>query len=209
MRPFCLIFAIVRSKGIALATLIAVLTASCATVEITSEPRDAEVFILRPGQNSGKSLGKTPYQGKLSEIVGMAGEGPIILQLRKAGFMPQSIFVPNISGSDLKVSTIMPSSSTETYPDINRVVRLALRAEREILEKRFDAAVASAQEIRKINENATSSYEIEGAVYLLKGDLEKSLASWRKSLAISPDNADATGMVNLIEAKLGRKTPRS
>ena len=183
--------------------------AGCGTVEINSEPREAEIFVLGPGQDKGRPLGKTPFQGALSDMTDIAGEGPLVIQLRKQGYLPQSIFVPNVSGSDLKISLVLPSAKSDSqFTEINRIVRIALRAEREILEKRFDAAMASAQEIRKINENATSSYEIEGAVFLLKGQLEKSLSSWQKSLAIEPQNADALGMVNLIEKKLGRTPAR-
>lgn len=178
--------------------------AGCGTVEIQSEPRDADVFAVTQGQDKGKPLGKTPYKATLSELSKLAGSGPILLQIRKNGFQSQSVVVPDIPGGQLKISTDLKSSTSESFRDINRAVRLALRAEREILEKRFDAALATAQEIRKINESAVISHEIEGAVLMLQGELTKSRESWERSLAIDPDNSDARAMLQLIKEKSGR-----
>jgi len=186
------------------ALMLALAAYGCGTVEIQSEPRDAEVFAITQGQDKGEPLGKTPYKATLSELSKIVGSGPILLQIRKIGFQPQNVIVPDIPGGQLKIATDLKSNISEAYRDINRAVRLALRAEREILEKKFDAALATAQEIRKISENAVSAYEIEGAVLLLQGDLTKSLESWERSLAIDPDNTDARAMAQLIKERLGR-----
>jgi tetratricopeptide (TPR) repeat protein len=180
---------------------------ACGTVEIQSEPRDAEIFAITQGQDKGEPLGSTPYKANLSDLSKIVGSGPILLQIRKNGYQTQSVIVPDIPGSQLKISTDLKSSTTETHRDINRTVRLALRAEREILEKRLDAALATAKEIRQINENAASAYEIEGAVRMLQGDVSKSLESWERSLAIDPENTDARAMIQLLKEKLG--TPSS
>lgn len=194
--------------------LAAVLLAGCATVTVRSLPPGAEVVLVSPAGTS-KLLGKTPYDAKLGDIGGGRNDGPVVVQVKKDGFFEQNFVIPplymgrlTIDASLKQVTTpaaaaAAAASSAMGYADINRLIRMTLLAERQIMQKQLAAALATALEIRKLNENITSSYEIEGAVTFIQADWQRSRVAWQRSLEINPENPDAAAMVRLIEQKLG------
>jgi hypothetical protein len=178
---------------------------ACGTITVTSTPQGAEVALIQPGQDKGNPIGTTPFTSPLSTLTSKVGDGPIILQVRKPGFQAQNFVVPDVSGARLKLATVLPQVNSGAYIDINRIVRLTLQAERQILQNQLDEAIATAVEIRKINENVTSAWEIEGTAQLMKGDFARSRLAWQRSLEIDGDNPDALHMIQLVDEKLGIK----
>jgi predicted negative regulator of RcsB-dependent stress response len=88
---------------------------------------------------------------------------------------------------------------------MNKIVKLVLQAEREIMMKQVDAALKTASNIKAINDNIAMAWEIEGAAYCVKGDLAKAKVSWLRSLEIDPENPETTKMLGTIDEKLGTK----
>ena len=88
---------------------------------------------------------------------------------------------------------------------MNKIIKLILQAERQIMLKQLDEAIKSAGAIKAINDNISAAWEIEGAAYFVKGDLQKARASWTRSIEIDPENPDTTKMLKTIDDKLGVK----
>jgi tetratricopeptide (TPR) repeat protein len=158
-----------------------------------------------PGKSDPKILGKTPYEVKLSELGAAANAGPIVLQIRKTGFHPQFLYVPNISGGKLEFSTNLKPTTISSYSDINRIIKLTLLGERQLQLKQFDDAIKTAQLLKGINENIAVAWDIEGAAYLLKGDKQKSKFAWERSIEIDPENPDTVKMLNRMNVSEGVK----
>ena len=186
------------------ASLFAVLLTACSTVTIKSTPRDAEIYLIKSGQERGNRIGKTPFFASLGEIASRAGDGPVILELRKSGYMAKDFVIPNVSASVLKIETNL-TPLAEGVQDVNRIVRLTMAAERQILNKDFESALATAKQLHEISETIASAYAIEGAVQFLKGEFEKSRFSYERTVALDPDNIDAVNMMRVVGEKIGGK----
>jgi hypothetical protein len=194
-----------RFKLVFLALLLPFL--GCGSVSIKSAPDNAEVLVMIPGKSEPKVLGKTPYEVRLSELGSAANAGPIILQIRKIGFHPQFLYVPNASGGKLEFSTNLKPTTISSYSDINRIIKLTLLGERQLQMKQYDDALKTAAALKQINENIAVAYDIEGAAYLLKGDRDKSKIAWERSLEIDPENPDTTKMLLKIKGSESSKQP--
>jgi len=178
---------------------------SCGTVAVRSSPSDAEILLMQPGRSDPKPMGKTPYEGKLSDLGSAANSGPIVLQIRKPGFITQNLFVPNASGSRIEFETNLKPVNPGSYADMNKIIKLILQAERQIMQKQVDEALKTAADIKAMNDNVAVAWEIEGAAHFVKGDLAKAKLSWLRSLEIDPENPETTKMLSTIDEKLGTK----
>ena len=178
---------------------------SCGTVAVRSSPSDAEILLMQPGRSDPKPLGKTPFEGKLSDLGSAANSGPIVLQIRKPGFITQNLFVPNASGSRIEFDTNLKPVNPGSYADMNKIIKLILQAERQIMQKQVDEALKTAADIKAMNDNVAVAWEIEGAAHFIKGDLAKAKLSWLRSLEIDPENPETTKMLSTIDEKLGTK----
>jgi hypothetical protein len=178
---------------------------SCGTVAVRSSPSDAEILLMQPGRSDAKPLGKTPYEGKLSDLGSAANSGPIVIQIRKPGFITQNLYVPNASGSRIEFDTNLKPVNPGSYADMNKIIKLILQAERQIMQKQVDEALKTAADIKAMNDNVAVAWEIEGAAHFVKGDLAKAKLSWLRSLEIDPENPETTKMLSTIDEKLGTK----
>ena len=178
---------------------------SCGTVAIRSTPSDAEISLMQPGRSDPKPLGKTPYEGKLGDLGSAANSGPIVIQIKKPGFITQNLYVPNASGSRIEFDTNLKPVNPGSYEDMNKIVKLVLQAERQIMTKQMDEALKTAASIKAMNDNVSAAWEIEGAAHFVKGDLAKAKTAWLRSLEIDPENPDTAKMLSTIDEKLGTK----
>jgi hypothetical protein len=181
-----------------------ILTNSCGgTLNVRTNPAEAELFLVQPGKVDSKSLGKTPYTAKIGDLGAAANGGPIVVQVQKKGFMPQSLYIPNATGSKLDFDVNLRPVNPGSYEDVNKIVKLVLQAERQIMLKQVDEAIKTADAIKAINDNIAMAYEIEGAAQFVKGDLQKARVAWNRSLAIDPENPDTVKMLKTIDEKIG------
>lgn len=193
------------ARALLLAALASWLLISCGTVGIRSNPSEAEILVMQPGRLDPKPLGKTPYEGSLSDLGAAANSGPIIIQIKKAGFITQNLYVPNASGSRIEFDTNLKPINPGSFQDMNKIIKLVLQAEREIMTKQVDQALKTAEAIKSMNDNISAAWEIEGAANFVKGDLKKAKAAWLRSLEIDPENPDTAKMLSTIDKQLEQK----
>lgn len=178
---------------------------ACGTVAIRSNPSEAEVSLIQPGRADPKPLGKTPFEGKLGDLGSAANSGPIIIQIKKPGFITQNLYVPNASGSRIEFDTNLKPINPGSFADMNKIVKLVLQAEREIMTKQVDEALKTAAAIKAMNDNIAVAWEIEGAANFVKGDLAKAKLAWQRSLEIDPENPETVRMLSTIDQKTDKK----
>ncbi len=178
---------------------------SCGTVGIRSNPSEAEILVMQPGRLDPKPLGKTPYEGSIGDLGAAANSGPIIIQIKKSGFITQNLYVPNASGSRIEFDTNLKPINPGSFQDMNKIIKLVLQAEREIMTKQVDQALKTAEAIKSMNDNISAAWEIEAAANFVKGDLKKAKAAWMRSLEIDPENPDTAKMIGTIEKQLEQK----
>ena len=178
---------------------------SCGTVSVRSNPKEAEVILMQPGKLDPMLLGKTPYSASMSDLGNAANSGPIVLEIRKEGYISQFLYIPNASGARIEFDTGLKPINPGSYADVNKIIKITLQAERQIMQKQFDEAIKSAAAIKAMNENITAAWEIEGAAYFVKGELTKARVAWMRSLEIDPDNPDTVRMLKELQKKAPTK----
>jgi len=180
------------------------LIASCSSdITLVSSPPDAVVSVVEPGKETLKPIGKTPISISTDEIAESVDSGTIILVLNKRGYSPQRFIVPNLSGGDLRIESYLDTNLDTDYKEVNRVISLVLATERLVLEKRYDEGLKSVEKIKNINGNISAAHQLEGSIYFLKKEFNKSRFAWLRAIQLEPDNADAVNMLSIIEKRLG------
>lgn len=177
----------------------------CGSIAIQSSPPEAEVSVLLPGKETPRQLGKTPYTTDLDEVSEIVNEGTIVLVVSKRGYVSQQFVVPNLSSGDLVIEANLLPNLPSNYQEVNHIISRILAAERLLMENRLQEALDAAAEIKKVNENVAAAFEIEGAAYFLKNDLQKSRFAWIRALELEPNNPEAQTTLARIEEKLGIK----
>jgi tetratricopeptide (TPR) repeat protein len=178
------------------------LSASCGTVSVISNPPEAEVSIVLPGKESLKPLGKTPLEVPISNLEGAVNQGTVVLVVDREGYVPQRFIVPNLGGGKLSIEATLSPFFDTNYQEFNNVIGKVLKAERLVLEKRLDEALATAKEIKAINENVAVAHEIEGTALFLKGDFANSRFAWIRALELDPNNHESRTMLDVVTSKL-------
>ncbi|MEY4066099.1 MAG: hypothetical protein RIR26_2307 [Pseudomonadota bacterium] len=186
-------------------TAVAVLqVAGCASLKVSSQPSGAEVYLIESNNSEPKMLGKTPLEGSVSEMVKSSAGGPVVVQLRLTGYLPQSFLVPSLGGQ-YSVDAKMERNLFASYEDINKIVRLSFLAERQILQKQYEEVLKTADRLQAINENVSLIYQIKGTVQFIQGKMNESRMSLMRVLELDPDNAEVRSMLTNVENKLGFK----
>lgn len=175
----------------------------CGSLSVYSTPPESEVRLLVPGQGEPKLVGKTPYLTSIGELEGAVNSGPIAITVSKQGYVPQYFIIPNLSNGKLEIKATLVPNLPNNFKEVNRVVDLSFKAERFLMQKQYDEAIKAAEEIQKINENVSSSYQIQGTAYFLKNNLEKSRFAWIRALELDPNQPEAHRMLEIVESKLG------
>ncbi len=183
--------------------ILAAIFSGCGTMQVRSTPPEAEVGVILPGKESIKVLGKTPFVAEISDLEDMVNEGTIVVVISKQGYLPQNFVVPNLSGK-LEIEANLSPNIPGNYQEINNIVALVLSAERALMEKRFDEALNQVKELKKINQNISSAYELEGTALFLQKDLKNSRYAWIRALELNPNNPEARNMLALIERELAK-----
>jgi len=183
------------------------LATGCGTLTVRSSPPEADVGIILPGRETPKMIGQTPYSASFSELKDSVNQGTVVVVVQKRGYIPQKFVIPNLGSGNLELEASLLPNLPSNYQEVNRVVALTLRAERLILEQRFDEALEVASEIKGINENVASAFEIEGTVHFLQREFDKSRFAWIRALELDPNNPEGQSMLTRVEEQLSGQNP--
>ncbi|MCX6130243.1 MAG: hypothetical protein NTX25_14420, partial [Proteobacteria bacterium] len=166
-----------------------------------------EIFVTVPGKAEARLLGKTPFESKVGALAEIANEGPISVVIKKDGYFSQSYFVPNLFSGGLSIDANLSPNVPTSYKEINRIVGLAFEGERYVLQKRFDDALKTVEEIKKLNPNIAVAFHLLGTINYLKNQYKESRFAWIRALELEPNDTEAKTMLELVEKKMGADTP--
>ncbi|MEY2988315.1 MAG: hypothetical protein RJB13_1836 [Pseudomonadota bacterium] len=186
---------LVRCFSLVFISVSSLLSISCATLEITTEPAGAEIVAVSAAGGVASPLGKSPVlldSGKIAELL---KQGPAIIRATAEGFETTHLLVPTSLRGEVKASVTLKkvasdkaADAPEKKADLNALIRNILDAERSIIEKRFDDAKRLATKIREDFPALAISYFLEGSVYFKQGDRAAALASMNRGLELDPDD---------------------
>jgi tetratricopeptide (TPR) repeat protein len=177
------------------------LMVSCASLKVTSQPPGADIFVVESNNSQPKSLGKTPFEGSVSEIAESSGGGPVVIQVKMPGFLLQSFLVPTLGG-EYAIDAKLERNSAASYEDVNKIVNHAFLAERHILQKQYDEALKTADKLLLINDNVSIAYQVRGTVYYVQGKFNESRLALLRALELDGENPEVRGLLKTVEGKL-------
>lgn len=173
----------------------ALLQAACASVNINSTPKDADVILEIPGQKSGQVIGKTPLTTAVSDLAKQVNNATIVLTLKKADYQPQSFVIPNLGSGKLEIAASLQPLSAEGAREINLAVRYVLEAERQIIDKDYKNALKSIDKAKSTFPNMAAAYMFEGIIHGLQNDKPKAIQALQRALALDPTDTDIRTML--------------
>ncbi len=194
---------------IVIAPLAMIFLNHCASskVQLSSTPKETQVYVAGPGATSPVLLGKTPLNLQSEQVLALAkATGPMQFEFRKDGYTPFKVIVTDITTSDITLNPeLTRTSGIEDLDVVNKVVDELFEAQRLARIGRYDEALEKIKAIQKETPQVAAAFEMEGAIYYLKKDLKRSLDAYRTAEKRNPKNGETTQMKKLIEREIAGK----
>ncbi len=175
-------------------------------IELSSEPAQAEVFLIRKN-NPNLSLGKTPFQ--LPEgLAEKSGESHLQLLFVKEGFVSQRVFLDVFSqGKSGLISVKLEPmadwsksfSDTEASFYLNEVASSVAKIQADVASKKLEEALKSAEALNNKYPNLSTGWVLKGNILFLQNRKSEALKAYRKSIGIDPTDEDTKNIINKIE----------
>jgi len=200
---------------ISLALLSATLVA-CSSVKakltMNSTPPDSEVFARSIGDNEFKRLGLTPYSVNVDELKNILpiDKAPIVIEIRKSGYIPRQTVMMDISNVDTTVSfELQEDTDVKVMDKVNKIAGTLFEAQRLIRAQLYDEALKILTDLEKNFPYTSIVYELKGGLFYMKNDLKRALDAFSNALKYDPKNVVAFKMKAFIEKKLNIARPMS
>lgn len=197
MKILCLIF-----------TLLISALSWAQTIDIKSNPEEAEIFIIADSSVAPSKIGKTPFKSSLKDLVNeYVKKNTFIIEIRKEGFEPYRVLFPKATSVDIELSVNM-----EVNEDIKKIKKHDLlmnelfEVQKLIRGKNFTDALKKLDSLEKDYKDFSVIAELKGTAYYMMEDVEKALSFYRRAFAMNSDNIDAYKMKVYLEKKLGIDT---
>ncbi|MCB0386522.1 MAG: hypothetical protein KDD43_14105, partial [Bdellovibrionales bacterium] len=184
---------------VALAMIVVVVGTGCTTakVRVHTNPSGADVYVRSVGEGRLQRIGQTPLfvnSEELREKYGLVGA--VYMEIRKEGHKPDSFFITELSKIDLNVNRdLVPIRDLEQQRWLNGHIETLFEVRRLVEAKRYDEAMRIIRNLRDVTPYVATIHELEGGIYLLKGQHRDALDSFRMAMKYNPENPDTVKMV--------------
>lgn len=175
-------------------------------IELSSEPKEAEVFLIRKN-SPNLSLGKTPLvlpKGLNSK----SGESNLQLLFIKEGFVSQRVFLDVFSQgrSGLVAVKLEPMADwSKSYTDseasfyLNEVASSVAKIQADVASKKLEDALRSAEALTNKYPNLSTGWVLKGNILYMQNKKGEALKAYRKSIGIDPTDEDTKNIINKLE----------
>ena len=194
--------------GAILALLLSV--SACSTsVQISSNPSGANVWVKPLGSGTRKSIGQTPLTFDPSDLDGVPNSsGPLSVQMEKDGYQPADIIVTDIGSGKVEVhKDLVAGPGFDNPSKLNSHLERVFTAQQLIQVKRFDDAEKILTTVKNAVPTLAVVHELLGGVYFLKGEKVKALDAFQRALALNPTSIDAINMTRELADQAGTSAP--
>ena len=183
--------------------------AGCATstVNIRTQPAQAEIFVSKLGDNKPQLVGKTPFTVKGPELERLVGTaGPFYLEARKDGYNSANAVITGIPSVDMLINfDLRPANGLEDPDKLNGMVDLLFESQRLAKIGRFNEAIDKLKQAEKQTPQVAAVYELQGGVYYLQKRFKEALDAYTTAAKFNPKNLESIRMRNVLRASLNMK----
>lgn len=175
-----------------------------AKLVIESNPTESDVFVIdKNGIKNG--IGKTPFTAEMAELTTNYSEnGPVQIEISKAGFEKYSVAVPNLKDSDVIINANLEIEKDMKFAqDFDFLMGDLFDVLRMIRGKDLITAMDKLQQLEVKFPHFSIIHEMKGSVAYLQKDFTKALNFYRKSFGLNPKNREAYRMKMYLEKKFG------
>jgi len=175
---------------------------------IESSPREADVFLYDTELKTYQKLGKTPlnFNNSIQQKYLKENKSSFIaLKIEKPGFAVEHIIFD--LNTRKRFSYLLELKKIEIWTDnnqelssilANNIARSVQEINQLILIKDLDKALVKVEQMSSQYPKSDIFYDIKGSIYLLKGQKQRAIISFKKSLSINPDNIESESMLKAL-----------
>ena len=190
--------------------VLSTLLVGCSTqsLRVVSAPEGADVTV-QTGDRARQKIGKTPLELSSKNTPEVFNEA-FQVQVSKEGFQPQMVLVPSMgmSGGSGRVSfnlqdTELPKVCNLQEDAFNEMARGVAEVSTFVQRKKYSEATTLIQNLLSKFDRVSVLHDLQGNIFYLQKDMTRALESYRKSNALSPNNAQTLRMMGRIQQLQG------
>jgi tetratricopeptide (TPR) repeat protein len=176
--------------------IISSMTSACASsLRVVTLPAGADVYLVEGQSRQENPVGQTPL-----EIQPAAFGEFISLEIERQGYKSLRVVYPSISGYSGELSlALLPRLASEKQADLLKTHRSTLNSmvsdifllQERILSRNIEQASELVQRMEESYSELAVFQVLRGNLALLQGNRELALLSYRKALALDPQNRSA------------------
>lgn len=188
----------------------------CSTLfKVTSEPPEAEVFVVTGEKKEKKLLGKTPLEMPVEELTkSLNGEikpGEFFtVEVSKSGFLPQSFQLPanrfGTSVTQLTVNFTKGESDKEMKTAQDILNRLFL-AQKLAVNKQYERALIELDRILTQFPTFPRALSMKGTIYMAQQNYPESLKWYEEALKNDPQMDETIKLATKVRELMGQRMP--
>lgn len=184
--------------------LITFISCGSVSIKVSSTPEKADVYVSSMGAKTREKIGTTPFVITAQELEKKKiKSGPIIVELRKEGYLNTSVLLTETNATNIDLSLSMdPRDKVIEAQAYDKYTSDLFEAQRLTRAKNYEDALKKLGELKKSFPQISVADEMEGTVYYLQKDFKKSLEAFNSAYAKNPQNDFALRMRKILEAKI-------
>ncbi len=185
-------------------TLLGVFGCSTSAINIQSTPVGADVYISPVGKAQPKLLGRTPYVSSGAQLSREnGGSGPVMLELKKVGYLPARTLVTEMESVDVSMSLeLQATTGLEDQEKLNQLMDQIFEGQHLARTGGYDQALLTLKAVEKQAPQLAAVYEIEGGVYYLQKKYKDALGAYSLAVKYNPKNIESLRMRAILEDSL-------
>lgn len=176
---------------------------SSTTIKITSSPEGAKIFVKNMSSKSSEEIGVTPLIIKTEDLQKKKlKDGPLFVELKKEGYEVGKVLLAETEAINIDLSLKLdPKDQLAEAKKYDKVSAQLFEVQRLIRNKSYKEALEITGAIKKDFPELSVPNELEGSIFYLQNDFDKSLTAFNTAYTKNSDNSFVLKMKRLILEK--------
>lgn len=173
------------------------------SLSINSSPAEAKISILTSDGNY-KELGTTPF--KSQETLGNDKSDFIILKIEKSGYSPEILHLEKQNHKSIEYRAVLKELDTWNDKDLekssfvaNKLASKMQNINALVWKKDYDKALLGIKALIEQYPKASTFFDIEGSIYLLRNQKKEAIASYERSLSLEPNKVETKKIIQKLK----------